>query len=168
MIGTRTTAYFWRIVEDDFIRPRNITFKRHVFLITKQLRGGGVELKKLSASFENKDETLVREVFIINFLDPEIQKELLKQTVEPRQALEIRINLEIRMQNQHEIQQHNKNLKVANVNAIHYPPNTHSLNWSQKSFISKENVLPSIVQIVEQIAGTNATQKAKPAVIVVC
>ena len=37
IIDTLTTAEFWKIVEDGFIRPRNITFDSRVFLITKQL-----------------------------------------------------------------------------------------------------------------------------------
>ena len=39
MIDTLATIDFWKIVEEAFIRPRNITFDRYVFLITKQLRG---------------------------------------------------------------------------------------------------------------------------------
>ena len=35
MIDTLTTVDFWKTVEEAFIRPRNITFDRHVFLITK-------------------------------------------------------------------------------------------------------------------------------------
>ena len=68
------------------------------------------KLKELAeiCDFENKEETIIREVYITNLIDPEIQKELLKQTVEPRQALELVINLELGMQNQHQIQQHNK------------------------------------------------------------
>ena len=91
-------------MEEAFIRPRNITFDRHVFLITKQLRGETVEhfygtLKELEGNcdFENKDQTLIRDVFITNLIDPEVQKELLKQTVEPRQALKLAINMEIGM-----------------------------------------------------------------------
>ena len=38
MIDTLATIDFWKIVEEAFIRPRNMTFDRHVFLITKQLR----------------------------------------------------------------------------------------------------------------------------------
>ena len=90
MIDTLSTVNFWKIVEETFIRPRNITFDRHVFLITKQLRGETVEhfygkLKELAENcdFENKEETLIRDVFITNLIDPEIQNELLKQTVEP-------------------------------------------------------------------------------------
>ena len=39
MIDTLTTAEIWRIVEDALIRPRNLKFDRHVFFITKKLRG---------------------------------------------------------------------------------------------------------------------------------
>ena len=60
IIDTLTTEEFWKIVEEAFIRPRNINFERHVFLITKQLRGETVEhfygkLKNLAENcdFEN-------------------------------------------------------------------------------------------------------------------
>ena len=43
MINALTTVDFWKIVEEAFIRPRNINFDRHFFLITKQLRGEAVE-----------------------------------------------------------------------------------------------------------------------------
>ena len=102
---------FWKIVEEAFIRPCNITFNRHIFMITKQLRGEMVEhfygkLKELeeNCDFENKEETLIRGVFITNLMEPEIQKELLKQTVEPRQALVLAINMQLGLRNQHQIQ----------------------------------------------------------------
>ena len=38
-----------------------------------------------NCNFENNEVTLTRDVFITNLTDPEIQKELLEQTVEPRQ-----------------------------------------------------------------------------------
>ena len=73
-------------MEEAFIRPRNITFDRHVFLTKKQLREETVEhfygkLKELAENcdFENKEETLIRDVFVTNLMDTEIQKELLKQ-----------------------------------------------------------------------------------------
>ena len=94
MIDTLSTADFWKVVEDAFIRPRNINFDRHVFFITKQLRGETVQhfygrLKELAENcdFENKEETPIRDVFIANLIDPGIHKKLLKQTVEPRQVL---------------------------------------------------------------------------------
>ena len=87
MIDALSTVEFWKIVEDAFIRRRNIT------LITKQLRGKAVDhfygkLKEMAeiCDFENKEETLIRDVFITNLIDPEIQKEFHKQTVEPRQT----------------------------------------------------------------------------------
>ena len=43
MTDTLTTVDFWKIVVEAFVRPRNINFDRHVFLITKQLRGETVE-----------------------------------------------------------------------------------------------------------------------------
>ena len=81
MIDALSTAEFLKIVEDVFIRPGNINFDRHVFRITKQHRGKIVEhlygnLKELAdnCDFENKEETLIRDVFITNLIDPEIQK----------------------------------------------------------------------------------------------
>ena len=137
MIDALSTADFWKIVEAAFIRPRNITFDRLVLLITKQLFGETAEqfyrnLKELAenSDFENKEETLVRDVFITNLIDPEIQKKLLKQTVEPRQALEWAINMDLGMRNQYQTQQHNKTLTPASVNAIQSPNNSRSSNWS--------------------------------------
>ena len=64
MIDALATVDFWKIVEEAFIRTRNIAFDRHVFLITKQLRGETVEhfygkLKELAENcdFEKKKRT---------------------------------------------------------------------------------------------------------------
>ena len=75
-------------------------------------------------------QNLIRDVFITNLIDPEIQKELVEQTVEPRQALELAINLELGMRNQHQIQQHNKILIPATVNAVQFPNSSRTPNWS--------------------------------------
>ena len=146
LIDTLATVDFWKIVEEAFIRPRNITFDRHVFLITKQLRGETVEhyygkLKELAENcdFENKEETLIRDVLITNLMDPEIQKELLKQTAEPRQALELAINMELGMRNQHQIQQHNKIVFPANVNAVQFYNNPRKPYWQNTNNIPKQN-----------------------------
>ena len=82
-----------------------------------------------NCDFKIKEEILIRDVFITNLIDREIQKELLKQTIEPREALELAINMEIGMQNQHQIQQHNKTLIPASANAIQFPDNSRSSNW---------------------------------------
>ena len=146
MIDTLTTVGFWKIVEEAFIRPRNITFDRHVFLIKKQLRGETVEhfygkLKELAQNcdFENKEETLIRDVFFTNLIDHEIQKELLKRTVESRQALELAINMELGMRNQHQIQQHNKIVIPTNVNTVQFSGNSRASNWQNSSNATRQN-----------------------------
>ena len=151
LIDTLSTAEFWKMVEAAFIRPRNITFDCHVFLKTKQLWGETVEhfygkLKEIAenCNFENKEETLIRDVFITNFIEPEIPKELLKQAVEPRQALELAINMELGMRNQHQIQQHNKTLITASVNAIQFPNNARSSNRSFSNNFQKPNNRPPL------------------------
>ena len=77
-------------------------------------------------------------MFITNLVDPAIQRELLKQTLEPRQALELAINMELGMRNQYRIQQHNKTLIPASVNAIQFPSNSRSANWSLSTNIHKQ------------------------------
>ena len=146
MIDTLSTVDFWKIVEEAFIRPRNITFDRHVFLITKQLGVETVEhfygkLRELveNCDFENKEETLIRDVFITNLMDPEIRKEHLKQTVEPCLALELAINMELGMRNQHQIQQHNKIVIPANVNAIQFANNFRTTNWQNLNNVPRQN-----------------------------
>ena len=149
LIDTLSTAEFWKFVESAFIRPRNITFDRHVFLITKNLRGNTTKhfygkLKELAENwdFENKEETLIRDVFITNLTDTEIQKELLKQAVEPRQAFELAVSMELGMPNQHQIQ-HNKTLIPAGVNAIQFQNNPRSSNWSFSNNFQKPTNRPS-------------------------
>ena len=146
MIDTLSTADIWKIVEEAFIGPRNITLDRLVFLITKQLRGETVEhfygkLKVLAENcdFENQEEALIRDVFFTNLIDREIQKELLKQTVELRQALELAINMELGMRNHYQIQQHNKTLTPASVNAIQFPNNSRTPNRSNSNNFWRPN-----------------------------
>ena len=43
MVDTLSKAKFWKMAGDPFIRPQNIAFERHVFLITKQLPGKTVK-----------------------------------------------------------------------------------------------------------------------------
>ena len=161
----------WWIVEGAFIRPRNIKFDRHVFLLTKHLRGETVEhfydkLKELAENcdFENKEETLIRDVFITNLIDPAIQKEL-KQTVELRQALELAINMELGMRNQHQIQQHSKTLIPASVNVIHFPNKPRSSNWSfsnnSRSRIDYHCIAQIVVGTGYPIIAINASRRGK-------
>ena len=92
-----------------------------------------------NCDFENKEETLKRDVFFTNLMDPEIQKELLKQTVEPRQALELAINMELGIRNQHQIQHHNKIAVPANVNAVQFNNNSRNPYWQNTNNASKQN-----------------------------
>ena len=72
-------------------------------------------------------------------MDPEIQKELLEQTVEPRQALEQAINMELGMGNQHQIQQHNKIVVPANVNGVQFNNNPQEPHWQNTNNVQKQN-----------------------------
>ena len=97
-------------MESAFIRQRNITFDRYVLFTTKQTRGESIEhffgnLKELSENCElgSQEDTLIRDLFIANMLDPEIQRELLRETLEPAQALRLAINMELGQRNQLQI-----------------------------------------------------------------
>ena len=78
-------------------------------------------------------------LFITNLIDPEIQKELLKQTVEPRHASELAINMELGMRNQHQIQQYNKILIPASFNAVQFPNSSRTPNWSNPNNFKRQN-----------------------------
>ena len=105
-----TTAELWTIMESAFIRQRNITFDRYVLLTTKQTRGESIEhffgkLKEFSENCElgSQEDTLIRKLFIAKMLDPEIQRELLRETLEPAQVLRLAINMELGQRNQLQI-----------------------------------------------------------------
>ena len=125
-----------------FHATQNINFDRDFFLIMEQLRGeifdhfqGKLKELKENSDLENKEETLV---FITNQIDPEIQKVLLEQTVDRRQVLELAVNTELGMQYQHQIQQNNKTLIPAGVNAVQYPTKSRSSNWSLPNNFHKQ------------------------------
>ena len=82
---------------------------------------------------------MIRDVFIANLIDPENQKERLKKTVEPRQALELAIEMELGMRNQHQIQQRNKIVIPASVNAVQFPSSSRTPNWSKPNNFSRQN-----------------------------
>ena len=112
------------MMEIAFIRPRNITFDRYVFFSRKQKKGETVEqfysiLKKLAENcdFENREEVIIRDIFITNMLDYDIQRELLRDTVDPERALSIAVNMEMGHQNQQRISS-NDNANGSAVNAI--------------------------------------------------
>ena len=109
-----TTLKLWEMMEIAFIRPRNITFDRYVFLSRKQKKGETVEqfysiLKELAENcdFENREEVIIRDIFITNMLDDDIQREFLRDTVDPERALTIAVNMGMGHQNQQRISSNN-------------------------------------------------------------
>ena len=72
-------------------------------------------------------------------MDPEIQKELLKQTVEPRQALELAIKMELGMRNQHQIQQHNKIVVPAKVKTVQFANKSRFPYWQNTKNAPRQN-----------------------------
>ena len=102
-----TTKDLWECFDRVFTKQRNITFDRYAFLTRKQLKGEPVEkfygcLRELSLNCDlgSHEESIVRDVFIANMQDGEIQRELLKETRTAKKALEIAMNIEMGIQNQ--------------------------------------------------------------------
>ena len=128
----------WQAVEDSFTKVRNITYDRFVFYSCKQQKGESVESfygrlieQAENCSLGSEETTLIRDAFILNMIDHETQKELLKETVESSKALEIAIQMEMRAQNQQEI---NQNLRPTtnSVNVVNnYLPRNRNANAQQ-------------------------------------
>ena len=115
-------------MEDSFIKVRNITYDRFVFYSCKQQKGESVESfygRRIelaeNCNLGSEETTLIRDAFILNMLDHETQKELLKETVEPPKALEIAIQMEMGAQNQQKINQ-NLTSGTTSVNFINSNP----------------------------------------------
>ena len=120
-----TTLKLWEKMEIAFIRPRNITFDRYVFFSRKQKKGETVEqfyniLKELAENcdFENWEEFIIRDIFITNMLDDDIQRELRRDTVDPERPLSKAVNLEMGHQNQQRISSNNNSAAGSTVKAI--------------------------------------------------
>ena len=104
------TLKLLEMMEIDFIRPLNIRFDRYEFFSRKQKKGETVEqfysiVKELAENydFENREEVIIRGIFITNMLDDDIQRELLRDTVDPERALSIAVNMKMGHQNQQRI-----------------------------------------------------------------
>ena len=102
-----STRNLWDVLNKTFIRIHKITFDRYLFLTRKQQNGEPIEkfyghLKELSENCDlgEKGDTIIRDVFIANMQNEDIQKELLKEKVEPDKALAIAINIEMGTLNQ--------------------------------------------------------------------
>ena len=109
----------------------HITYDRFVFYSCKQQKGESIEsfYGRLIELAENctlgsEETTLIRDAFILNMIDHETQKELLKETVEPSKALEIAIQMEMGAQNQQKI---NQNL-ISGTNSVNSFNSNHIRN----------------------------------------
>ena len=109
-----TTQQLWEELELTFIRPRNVTFDRYLLLTRRQQKGETVEqfhsaLRSLAefCQLGALEDDLLRDIFTANMIDPEIQKELLKVTLEPEKALELAISIELGARSQLAIQAKN-------------------------------------------------------------
>ena len=97
-----TTKVLWECLDRVFTKQRNITFDRYTFLTRKQMKGEPVEkfygcLRELSLNCDlgSHEESIIRDVFIANMQDGEIQRELLKETRTAKKALEVAMNIEM-------------------------------------------------------------------------
>ena len=94
------------------------------FFSRKQKKGETVEqfysiLKELAENcdFESREEVIIRNIFITNMLDDDIQRELLRDTVDPERALSIAVNMDMGHQIQQRISSNNS-ATGSTVNAI--------------------------------------------------
>ena len=60
-----------------------------------------------NCNFENREEVIIRDIFITNILDDDIQRELFRDTVDPERALSIAVNMEMGHLNQQRISSNN-------------------------------------------------------------
>ena len=106
-----TTLQLWEELELTFIRPRNVTFDRYLLLTRRQQKGETMEQfhsalrsRAESCQLGSLEDDLLRDIFTANMTDPEIQKELLKVTLDPEKALELAISIELGARSQLAIQ----------------------------------------------------------------
>ena len=73
----------------------------------------------MAENCENREEVIIRDIFITTMLDDDIQLELLRDTVDPERALSIAVNMEMVHKNQQR-NSSNNNISAAGstVNAI--------------------------------------------------
>ena len=95
-----TIKDLWESLDRVFTKQRNITFDRYTFLNGKQIKGEHVEkfygcLREPNCDLGSHEESIIRDVFIANMQDGEIQRELLKETRTAKKALENAMNIEI-------------------------------------------------------------------------
>ena len=92
--------------KDSFEKVRNLTFDRYLFFTRKQKPEETLEqflcaLRELATycQFGTLKTTLIRDIFTAHLLDFEIQKELLKETKAPADAIDLVLRLELSFKN---------------------------------------------------------------------
>ena len=102
-----STMDLWESLDQVFTKQRNITFDRYTFLTRKQLKGEPVErfygcLRELSLNrdLDSHEESIIRDVFIANMQEGEIQRKILKETRRAKKVLEVAMTIEMGIQNQ--------------------------------------------------------------------
>ena len=105
------TLQLWEELELTFKRPRNVTFDRYLMPTRCQQKGETMEqfhsaLRPLAefCQLGALEDGLLRDIVTANIYDPEIQKELLKVTLDPKKALELAISIELGARSQLAIQ----------------------------------------------------------------
>ena len=74
-----------------------------------------------NCDFENQEEVIIGDIFITKMLDDDIQRELLRDTVDPERALIIAVIMKMGHQNQQRISSNNNNSATSStINAIHF------------------------------------------------
>ena len=103
-MDTLRTVELWKIIEDAFSDRAILLLTGTCFSSPSTQKGESIELffGKLKEFFDNCDlgnqeDTLIRDRFIANIQDPEIQRELLRETIE---ALRLAVNMELGRWNQ--------------------------------------------------------------------
>ena len=94
----------------------------------------------LNCDLGSREESIIRDVFIANMQDGEIQRELLKETREPKKALEVAISIEMGIQTQ---------LKISGTSTTNSTNEVHSINnvqgsWNRKRPSTNQFVKPTI------------------------
>ena len=79
----------WRVIEDYFVKTWNITYDCFVFFSSKQQKEesaenfyGGLRKQSENCSLGDEQTTIIRDSLILNILDYDTQKGLLKKTVQ--------------------------------------------------------------------------------------
>ena len=141
-----STKDLWEILDHVFTKQRNITFDRYTFLTSKQLKEKPVEkfygcLRELSlnCNLGSHEESIVRDVFIANMQDGEIQRELLKETRTGKKALEVAMNIGMDIQNQ-------LNMSETDIHQTTNEITTTSINNIQKSLNRSRPSMSSFVK----------------------